>query len=387
MKITVIRDLAELETLRPYWEHSQYHPNSDFAQFQLVCQLRPQVLSPHVTSVQRDGEPSALLAARLEATHFTPSIGYFNPVRIPAKILTVIYQGLIGDIDDEIAQQLVHHIWTVLARGEADAVVFHQLSEHSPLLRALLVHGPKFFCEKMPIWSTHRAVTLPEEPGFLLKTMRSKHRSWIRGRYSKLEEAFPGKVSWRWMQHFNDVPALCDGLEQVAHRTYQRGLGAGFVNNEEHRQRFQVLASRGQLRVQLLEIEGQIQAFWVGTVYKGVFHSSETGYVPDLRVYEPGTLVFLQLVDELVKEGVRRLDFGLGDASYKERFGDECWREATLRLFAPTFKGFYLKTMLGLSRILDSATRGLLQKTGLLDRLKTGWRRRLTSTRPEAKKK
>ena len=51
-----------------------------------------------------------------------------------------------------------------------------------------------------------------------------------------------------------------------------------------------------------------------------------TGYDPDLREYVPGTLVLFRLVDELIREGVRKFDFGLGDAHYKQRYGDESWR-------------------------------------------------------------
>ncbi len=387
MIIKTIRSLQELETLRACWEGWQKHPNSDFAHFQLVCRLRPEVKCPHVTIVERNGKPCALLAARLERTRFVQSVGYFTPVRIPARVLTVLYQGLLGQVDEEMAEALVRHLWSLLASGEADAVSFHQLPEHSALLRALLVHGPRYLCEKRLAWSTHWEMVLPDEPGFQLKKLQSKHRSWIRGRQRKLESAFRGKVSWRWMSSFEDVPDLCARLEWVAARTYQRGLRAGFVDDEEHRQRFSLFAKRGQLRVHLLEIEGKVRAFWIGQVYRGVFHSEATGYDLELSGYEPGTLVFVRMIDELVQEGVRKLDFGLGDALYKQRFGDRFWREATMTMFAPTAKGLSLRSCLKVCSMLDSAGRRMLQRTALLDRLKTGWRRRLARAGPEVDKK
>lgn len=218
---------------------------------------------------------------------------------------------------------------------------------------------------------------LQYEIGFLLKKLRSKHRSWLRKKQRELEFTFPGKVNWHWMREIDDVSGLCSLIESVAARTYQRGLGAGFVNDEEHRQRFTLFASRGQLRAQLLEIDGQVRAYWIGIVYQGVFHSWETGYDPDLHVFEPGTLIFLRMVDQLVLEGVRKLDFGLGDAAYKRRFGDHSWREATVRLFAPSAKGVAIRSVLGTTSMLDGVARRFLQKIGVLDRLKTGWRRRL----------
>src|SRR5262249_34444410 len=197
-------------------------------QFQLTCQLRKEVQYPHITVVERDGQLRTFLVARLEKTHFIPSIGYFKPVRIPARVLIVMYQGLLGEMDEDIAQVLVSHLWSLLASGEFDAVTFHHLPEHSPLLRALRIHGPQWWCEKRTVWSTHWSMSLPEESGSLLKKLRSKHRSWIRKKQRELESAFLSKVSWRWMNHFDDVPGLCTRLEVVAARTYQRGLKAGF---------------------------------------------------------------------------------------------------------------------------------------------------------------
>jgi hypothetical protein len=380
-----IKSLQELETVRACWEEWQNHPNNDFEHFKLVCQLRKEVISPYVTAMECGGQLRALLVGRLEHTLFVPAIGYFKPVRIPATIVTVLYQGLLGQVDEKIVQVMVRHLWSSLASGEADAVVFHGLPDDSLLRQGLLVYGSTWFCEKNPQRSVHWEMVLPEEGKFLQQKMVSKHRTSIRKKQHELDSAFPGKSSWCWISRFTDVQGLCARIENIAARTYQRSLGAGFIDDEDHRRRYILFAERGQLRIQLLEIDGEIRAFWIGTVYQGVFHSFETGYDPDLRRYEPGTLIFIRMVDELARDGVRKLDFGLGDASYKQRFGDKCWGEATFRLFAPTTKGIALRTSMGLFSTADSFGRRLVQKAGVLDRLKTRWRRRLTPIRPPVK--
>lgn len=386
MNIKVIKTLQELEAVWAYWERWQNHVNNDFAQFKLVCQLRPEIESPCVIIIEKDNQVVALLAGRLERTQFAPSIGYLRPVKVPAKVITVIHQGSLGHLDEQAARESIYFLWSLLGSGVADAIEFHHLSEHSPLLQALLVYGSRWFCEKKPRWSIHWEMDLPAEGGFIEHKMRSKHRSWIRKKQRELESAFPGKVFWRWISRFNDISELCARLEEVAARTYQRGLGSGFFDNEEYRQRFALFAQRGQLRVQLLEIDGKIRAFWFGIVYQGVFHSSETGYDPDLSRYEVGTLIFIRMNDELIREGVRKLDFGLGDAHYKQRFGDQSWRETTVWLFAPTAKGIVLRSTLKLSIMLDSAARRIFQRVGLVDRLKTSWRRRLAKGATKADK-
>ncbi|MFZ3103382.1 MAG: GNAT family N-acetyltransferase [Smithella sp.] len=375
MQIKTIRSQQELEYIRSRWEELQNHPNNDFAQYQIVCRLRKDFVSPHVSIVERDSDKCTLLIARIERTSFSPSIGYFKPIRISIKSLMILYQGLLGNADEEICQQLISHLQSFLKSKQVDVVTFHLLPEDSPLLKVLKVDCSRRWCEETAKWTAHWTMKLPEQPGFLLKNMRSKHRSWINSRQKKLESAYPGKVSWQWISSFDDIAEITARLEVVAASTYQRGLGAGFVDDEEHRQRYRLFADRGQLRVQLVGIEGKVKAFWIGIVYKGVFHSSATSYDPDFRSYELGSLMFIAMTDELVREGVFKIDFGLGDAFYKERFGDQNWRETTVHLFAPNFKGILLRSTLSASTCIDNILRRILQKTGLLGRVKTGLRR------------
>jgi CelD/BcsL family acetyltransferase involved in cellulose biosynthesis len=383
MPIRTIRNLDELEAVRAFWENWQDHPNSDFAHFQLICRLRTEVICPHVTVVDRNGGPCSLLVARLEHFHFTPSIGYLKLAQIPAKIISVLNHGMIGEVTNETALALIQHFLFLLSSREADAVVFHELPENSPLLHTLLLNSPRFLCEKKPNWSPHWTMKLPGQPGLLIKKVSAKHRAWIRRKQKEIESDFSGRLTWRWISSFDNVPELCERLEAIAVKTYQRGLGAGFKDDNEHRQRFALFADRGQLRVQLLEIDERVAAYWIGIIYRGVFHSWATGYDPDYGKYEVGTQVLVRMVDELAQEGVRKLDFGLGDAHYKKRFGDHSWREATIGMFAPTAKGVGIRSVLGVSKMLDGYARRALQKTEVLDKLKTGWRRRLMMKAPE----
>ncbi|MEQ1545120.1 GNAT family N-acetyltransferase [Methyloglobulus sp.] len=387
MKFKVIQTLQELKTVQPYWERWQDHANNDFAQYNLVCQLRPEIESPFVIVIEKNNQICALLVGRLERTQFAPSIGYLRPVKVPTKALVIIHQGLLGQLNEEGAKDTVHYLRSLLSSGVADAIEFHHLSEYSTILQAVLAYNSLWFCEKKLSWNTHREMDILIEGKFIDCKVKAKHRTRIRKKQRELESAFPGRVTWRWLSQFDDIPALCVRLEEVAALTYQRGLGAGFVDNEEYRQRFALFSRPGQLRVQLLEIDGKVRAFWFGFIYQGVFHSSETGYDSDLRNYEVGTLIFIRMVDELAQEGgVQKLDFGLGDASYKQRFGDHFWRETTIWLFAPTVKGLILRSMLRIAIIMDSVARQILEKLKLTDRVKTIWRKKVAKGEMETDK-
>ncbi|MGQ9690922.1 MAG: GNAT family N-acetyltransferase, partial [Thermoproteota archaeon] len=233
-----------------------------------------------------------------------------------------------------------------------------------------------------PSWSVHRALTLEGNPGFLLERMRSKHRSWVKRKEKELLEAFSDKVKWSWHSNSIDILSICTKLEAVAKTTYQRGLGAGFVDDYETRKRLSLFAKRNQLRVMLLELDGEPSSFWYGVVYKSTFHASATGYRPDMARYEMGTLALLKMVDYLIAEGIEKLDFGLGDAYYKERFSDISWKEASVQLFSDTMRGKMLRNYLQAASWLENNARKFAEKLKFAGRAKKIWRLSIAPKEP-----
>lgn len=378
--VQVYQGPSELQTLAEAWRGLQHHPNSDFEHFMLVCRLRSEVVTPMALGFWVDGTCRAIMAGRLERLLLRPSFGYAKLPVMSAIVLTFIHEGILGVLDSRMAAAAIAVLSGMMARRDMDAVSFHMLPERvSSLWGAVQKQAAHFSGTLICDWAIHREMTLQNQPGYLLSQMRAKHRGWIRKKERDLEKAFPGRVHWKWCAGIVDVLGLCGKVEAVARTTYQRGLGAGFIDNHENRERLSFFARKGQLRVLLLEIDGIPKAFWMGTVYKGVFHSAATGYTPDVKDFEVGTLAFIRVVDELVREGVRRLDFGLGDAHYKERFADRHWREATVQLFAPTCRGRFLHAYLGLFSWLDHEARRLLSRLGAVDRIKKSWRARMRS--------
>jgi hypothetical protein len=385
MNIIEITELNNLKVYKEFWESCNYHPDCEFSQFVLICKSRSEVASPYVLVVEKDKAPQAILVARLENYQFSPSIGYFKLLKINGKAITVLTDGILGTLNIEVVNLLYQHLWHLLSNGSADAVIFSNLKEDSLFSKFLLEFGPSLWCNKKPKWSAHWMMNVPSTAGQLLREMKSKHRISVLKRKKELESKFPNNVTWRWVKEFKDLNGLCLDLESLASRTYHRALHAGFIDDEEHRNRFALFVERGMLRMQLLLIEGQIGAFWIGVVYKKIFHSIETAYDPNLTKFTPGTLVFLNMIDELAREKVERIDFGLGDADYKRRFGKTSKREATIQVFSPSPKGVTLRTYFYITEILDKMVRKLLQETGILNRIKSVWRKALVRNTAIAK--
>lgn len=375
--VKIHRSLAEIETLRSYWTAAQQHPNSDIDHFLLVCRLRPEVVSPCVLSLWLSGQCHGVVAGRIEHVAIRPEVGYLKMPHVHTKVFTLIHEGIIGKFGPHEAELIVEAISQIIVNRFADLASFSCLREDSPLLPILRSMRQRVTGVSRPRWYEHRDLTMPAQPGFLIQAMRSKHRSWTKKKARDLENAYEGKIAWHWHTRIDDVAPLCEIMEQVAAKTYQRGLDAGFKNDQEHRERFSLFAKQGNLRVMILETNQQPAAFWVGESYKGTFHSEATGYIVELGVHEVGTQIFLRLVDELVKEGTTKFDFGLGDAQYKQRFGDRSWRETTVKLFGAGWKSLVLRNYLTIFELIDQTLRTMVKKLGILDRIKQVWRRRL----------
>ncbi len=99
ISVLTLTNPHELERIRPFWENWQYHPNHDFEHYRLVCDLRKERVKPFVLVAEKNGEPIAALVGREETGFFSPSIGYLKPLRIAIKSLSVIYRGVLGEVN------------------------------------------------------------------------------------------------------------------------------------------------------------------------------------------------------------------------------------------------------------------------------------------------
>jgi CelD/BcsL family acetyltransferase involved in cellulose biosynthesis len=90
----------------------------------------------------------------------------------------------------------------------------------------------------------------------------------------------------------------------------------------------------------VLELDGRPCSFQFGELYRGRFRLGRPGYDPALAHLRVGTYVLLKAFEDLcADETARIVDFGIGEADYKERFGTISWREGTVLIYAPTFRG------------------------------------------------
>jgi hypothetical protein len=364
----------EIEKLRSFWARFNRHPESDIDFVLMLASVRLEIVRPHILVAYEDGQPVALLVGRLENTMVRPRIGYLKLFNISVNQFVFVGGRLLGEASDRVASAMIREIRKTLCEGHADRV----LISHFPIADIL----NKFVKCKCPMWCRgfahltvqHWKTELPDTFEAFLAKRPKKHRYWLRRIRKVFETQFEGKVKYAIFQAPQDVEPFCKAAETVAQSTYQRGLGAGFIDNEENRKRLALMAQNGWLRSYVVFVENKPLAFWSGERIGDTFYLTWTGFDSSYCKYEIGTILFLEMVDDLLSCGIKEMDYGLGWAQYKERFGDSCLLDQDVVIYAPTIKAFGLNLILALEDFVNRVGKKLLSMLKVRDKFKKLWR-------------
>ena len=329
--------MEEVEAIRDVWTSWRWNPNADIDFYLQVLRLRPEIARPHVLVLHRDDAPVAMLIGRLVMSKVEARLGYASLLGTQARTLTFIQGGQAGDMSAENSGLLISEIIRLLRNGEADLADFRFVRTDSPLYQALAQHPGFLMRDRFPQTQPHWKLILPNKVGELYGRFTSKGRKNLRWQAKKLMEEFSGKIMC--FRHPEELDRMFQDVEAVASKTYHRGLGVGFVDNAEMRERMQLEAKQGRLRAHVLYLADKPGAFWIGNMCGGRFFSDFLGYDDRWAKYSPGTFLMTKVLEEMCAEHVEEVDFGLGDADYKRRFGNCSWEDASINIFAPSLKG------------------------------------------------
>jgi hypothetical protein len=380
--IVILRSLDEIEKFRSAWEAMQWHPNSDIDQYMEVLKASEGKAEPYVMVLKGNSEIRAILVGRLGKISFDIKFGYKTLMQPQVKALTFIYGGYLGDESAVNCKTFIRHVNSRLKSGDADMAYFNSVRLKANLYPAI-TSVPNLLCrDKAIITNVHWMMNMPSSIDEFYLGMTAKHRYWLKRIPKVLEKEFPGKVKYVYKKDVSDVDCLCEDAEKVARTTYQRSLGVGFKDCMDIRSRMWRLARVDRLRAYIIYVDGQPTAFWIGNKYRNSFHLDYTGFDPDYRKYEVGTILFMKMLEDLAENNngiIKYIDFGLGDAQYKRRFGDSNWEETSLYAFSPTSKGVLLNMARTCNNIVWNAAVKTLERLKLKDILKRKWRQKLSN--------
>jgi ribosomal protein S18 acetylase RimI-like enzyme len=352
---------------------------TDLDYFLWSLREEPQVLAPHVLAVQRDGMVETIVAARLSQARLPCKVGYRTVYAPAVRAISVVRDGLLGRSDPETAAAVVHELLSGLERREADVVLFRQLECDTALHQAALARSTFATREHVSHSDRRWLIELPPTLDEYLGSLTSSTRKNVRRTACRVEKEFGDRLTLRIFREPDELDVFLAAAEAVAGRTYQRGLGVGFLGTPGQRARTKMLMEHGWFRGYVLYVEGRPVAFEQGELYAGRFVSLSAGYDPDYRRHRIGAYLLAKAIEELTADpGASVFDFGFGDADYKSRLAHRCTEEGDVLIYArrprPIWINFLRTGLLGAGRLARSG----LRRVALLDAVKQGWRRRAT---------
>lgn len=367
--IEVARTVEDVERIRDEWLALQRHPHADIDFNLMLTHVRDEVKSLQAIKFLRDGELKSLMVGRIEERQIPFKIGYKTVSRSLARVLAVPSGGILGEKSETIARLQTAEILRTLKRGDVDAVILGLLRTDSALHNEASCHSGFFSRGRFASIDRNYSVSLPDSMDDFLLREKPKHRSELRRYGRALEKRFAGEVEYKCYHTIDHVPVLCADAEKIARNTYQRGVDGGFILNTESERKLSLWAEMGRLRGYVLYIDAKPIAYWIGALYAPTFFLDTTGYEPDFRKHKPGTVLYLKMVEDLCRIGVREIDNGNGDSFWKKRFDAEAVDRSTIFVYAPTIKGLKLKIMRELTSSISLLVNWVAKRTGLKNRV------------------
>ncbi len=376
-EIVIVRSIEEIEKLRSFWQKMQWHPNADIDLYLLMLTIKKEILQPCLFILSKKQIPVTVLIGRIDEQRILYKIGYKTLFAPKVRQLSLIYGGFMGERLDIHVDILVSEVTAFLRKCQADVAFFNSLDVDSDIYLSVRKKTKTICRDYMPVSKLHWTMKMPRNIDEFLVRFKNKHRSELRRTFRLLKKENAERVEIRCLHQINDIEYICAAAEEIMKNTYQRAMGVGFINNNEHQKRLTLSASKGWLRSYFLYVDKKPSALWIGSIYKDTFFLEFTGFDPQYRKYEPGTLLLLHVIEDLCGGKVTKIDFGFGDALYKQRFGDTSWRESSIYIYAPTIRSILINVTKSLFTIASKYTEQTLNRFNLVTKIKRLWRDQL----------
>jgi CelD/BcsL family acetyltransferase involved in cellulose biosynthesis len=372
-----MRTAGEVEAARAELEAVPWTRLDPVPEYALaVAAVRPEVHGPYVQRLSANGE-DIVFVGRLEDVPLRVAAGYRTLYRPTLRAITLVHGGVHGAATREAADALVASLRGGLRAGEADVLVLPSIEVGTPL-HAAATAVPALLGSHLRRRTTHWALSLPDSFDEFVRSRSKKTRENLRVYRNRLHRDHGDALSLRVYREPGELEELLGVVEEVAAKTYQRGLGVAPPDSLEERTLTTLQLERGWYRAWVLSANDRPIAFWSGAGFNGTFFVGTPGYDPEFAEYSIGTYLLMRVIEDLIADdAIHRLDYGQGESEYKRRFGSDCWEEEDVLVFAPNFRGVRVNATRTALEGTVALGRGVAARTGLAARLKRRWRKRL----------
>jgi GNAT acetyltransferase-like protein len=375
IRCRILDSKDEIHAMRTSWERLQnicgkHAPNIAPERFLTVAaSLKGTAMC--VIAAERDNELVGLLAGRVTRARMGFRVGYL-PLPTPrVQRLDVVYQGFLAE-DAHVQQSLLEAMQLVMHEHHWDVVQYnHVESKTEKLLRDAHKGSLRRGATQIHwVWDIH--------PGSYEETIARfsrKHRYNLR-RYDKLLcEGVKDTLEIRWYTQPDSVDTFVKEASAITAHSYQQSLGAGVRDTPLWRSIVHGAAKEGRFCACVMYGNGSPIAYQFGTVYGSTFFLEAMTYDQHYKLLRPGAVLLQRVVHYLCEHGkIERIDYGFGDAQYKQTYGTSSWDERTVRLYGDSLRARVVSTLDGVSTWMTKIFRRWESKGGPMSRIKRRWR-------------
>jgi hypothetical protein len=370
--VKIVRDF-DWDHIREQWREWVQEPVADPDLFRILHPWDASAVTPYVVALYDQGCPQAILIGRNQRARFDIRVG---PSRIQptARIINFVYGGALGNLSTNHCRRLILEVLRSLREGEADVASFTGIQTQSALYKQLLECPGLLSRDHVPVVVNRWGTVVPANPEDIYRRFSSHRRLEVRRKMRKFAASFTGTLELKCFRDPTDLPYAVRDVEEVAKKSFQRTLANGFIDSDSSRQWLLALATERMLRCFILYAHNTPIAFWIGCLYKGIFHGNYMAHDPEYNRHSPGVFLMMEVLEGFCTQRnadvVSYIDFGVGDFPYKTWMCDDKFEQADLHIFASTFKGLCLNAVRTPLVALDRAARKTAAHAGVLDRIR-----------------
>lgn len=372
----VIQDCDELQALIPQWRRLQQScvvGGRPFDPTRIVATLRVMGGSSATHALVRSagGDVVTMVIGRRDRRRIKCRVGYLTLPTPRLKCLNVTYGGLL--VPQAMAEQdaVKTHLREVLAARDVDHIMISKMATHHPLFASFQHMRGVVIRERRPHWCADLVPGSYEETVEQFERKDRYNRRKVRTMEKKL-----GELDLFVATREEHIDEFIAGAVEVANRSFQAALGAGFEDSPLWRAILTSAAREGLLRCYLLRCNGAPLAFQVGTVSGSAYVLDAAAYDPEHRQLSPGTVLLILVIRDLCENDFTCLDYGFGDAPYKQQYGTRHWEECNIHLYSNRPQA-QLARAVDQFGVISSRTAKRLAGSGAIQRIRRTWRRRL----------
>lgn len=383
---TVLTDAAQWEPILPAWEalrRQQVEPNLEHHPAWLDVEMGGDEAARkgQVAALFRGPELVGVAPFLSRRWVWSSQIAWRTVARFRLRLVDLMGEGPLAPPEPRLHEAL---LLAIDRAAEPYDVLFLEGLPVGSTLWDVIRSSPavrRRFRTWMPVGVTRRhRLDLPPTLEDYLQQFTGKRRKGLRYMRRRLEGA--GAVTVDRVTRAEQLPRFLEMVERVSTRTWQaRRLGKVFTRTGPEAARLALCARHGWLRSYVLRCGQEPIAFALGLQSDAVFRYEVVGFDPEWSGYSPGNVLLLGIVEDLIAfERPHVLDFGHGEAEYKQQFGNQVHAEANVYLVRrkPTATLAYLA-----ATACASANRSGKRMLGGLDVVRSARRRlRASAVRP-----